>query len=793
MAAIFCKRTKARETSVPCLPESQHCAKLEKLLTVPMPGMSLRRLSMRRVLFILVLFLVPNYVSAQQESKPAATPAPARDISSGTVTKATPVPRPKIGVALEGGGAMGLAHIGVLKWFEEHHIPVDYVAGTSMGGLVGGFYATGMSPDEMKSLITGLNWRKIMDDRSPYEDLSFRRKEDQRAYPNSLIFGLRGGLTAPAGLNAGHQISLLIDRETLSYSEVKSFDDLPVPFRCVATDLVSGKPHVFENGSLAEALRATISIPGAFSPVHDGQNVFVDGGLLNNLPTDVVRQMGAELVIAVHLEEAPAQAKDIQSIFSVLDHSVRVVIDENELHSLAQADAVVSVNLAAYSTVDYAKNEAIMQKGYEAANERSRLLTAFALTDDDWREYVNVRAARKRTEVPVPQFIKVQGTSERGATDVARDLKSFRGKPLDIERLDEALTRLTGEGRYNAAGYRLTEENGQPGLLVQVVEKNYAPPMLQPALELDGSQSGNVDFTMGTRLTFMDVAGFRSEWRTDLLLGNTYGLQTELYRPFTAESRWFFAPHADASDTTFQIYAKNDPLADYRIYRINIGGDLGYSFGRFSELRVGYEVGSLNTKLRLGTPEIPAVAGRVGQTRLHYLLDHTDDPVIPRRGFRAETNFRWFDASPGAKGAFPSMDLKWGYFQPITQSASLFVESEGGTTFGATSTGIPQFFLGGPGRLSAYGQNEFQGNQYYLFRAGYLHDLLTLPPFVGKKVYAIGSYEFGKMYGVTTRSDFPNDVAAGLLAETALGPLFIGGSVGDSGHRKWFFQLGRVF
>ena len=748
---------------------------------------------MHRVILIVVFLLMPLYVRAQQETKPPATSSKTPSVPLATESKPASRPRPKIGVALEGGGAMGLAHIGVLQWFEEHHIPVDYVAGTSMGGLVGGFYATGMSPDEMKSLISGLDWRLILGDRTPYEDLSYRRKEDQRAYPNSLIFGLRGGLTAPAGLNAGHQISLLIDRETLPYSELKSFDALPVPFRCVATNLVSGKPQVFENGSLAEALRATMSIPGAFSPVHDGQNVFVDGGLLNNLPTDVVRQMGAELVIAVHLEEAPAEAKDIQSIFSVLNHSVRVVLDENELHSLAQADAVVSVNLAEYSTMDYAKNEAIMQRGYEAANARSRLLTAFALDDADWREYSSVRAARKQTNVPVPQFIRVQGTSEHGATDVARALKSFQGKPLDVERLDQALTRITGEGRYNAAGYRFTEENGQAGLLVQVVEKNYAPPMLQPALELDGSQSGNVDFTMGTRFTFMDVAGFRSEWRTDVLLGNTYGIQTELYRPFTAESRWFFAPHADASDTTFQIYAKNDPLADYRIYRINIGGDLGYSFGRFSELRVGYEVGSLNTKLRLGTPEIPAVEGRVGQARLHYLLDHTDDPVIPRRGVSVESNFRWFDASPGAKGGFPSMDLKLGYFQPIARSASVFLESEGGTTFGATNTGIPQFFMGGPARLSAYGQNEFQGNQYYLFRAGYLHDLLTLPPFVGKKVYAVGSYEIGKMYGVTKDTEFPNDVALGFLAETAVGPFFIGGSVGDSGHRKWFFQLGRVF
>ncbi len=256
--------------------------------------------------------------------------------------------------------------------------------------------------------------------------------------------------------------------------------------------------------------------------------------------------------------------------------------------------------------------------------------------------------------------------------------------------------------------------------------------------------------------------------------------------------RWFFAPHADASDTVFPIYAKNDPLADYRIYRTNVGGDIGYSFGRFSELRVGYQVGSLNTKLRLGTPQIPAVAGRVGQSRLRYLLDHTDDPVIPRSGFSAETNFRWFDQSPGAKGGFPAMDLKLGYFQPIAHSASLFLESEGGTTFGSTSTGVPQFFLGGPVRLGAYGQNEFQGNQYYLLRAGFLRDLLILPPFLGKKVYAVGAYEIGKMYGAAG-TDLPDDVAAGFLAETALGPFFIGGSVGDSGHRKWFFQLGRVF
>src|SRR5689334_6961021 len=617
---------------------------------------------MRRIFLSFLMLLLPASLSAQQN------PAPR--------------PRPKIGLALEGGGAMGLAHIGVLKWFEEHHIPVDYVAGTSMGGLVGGFYATGMTPDELKALIDGMDWRTFLSDRTPYEDLAFRRKEDQRAYPNSLIFGLRDGLSLPAGLNAGHHIALLIDRVTLPYNELPSFDALPVPFRCVATDLVSQKSHVFQDGPLAMALRATMSIPGAFSPVHDGKAVYVDGGLLDNLPTDVVRAMGAEVVIAVHLESRPIAAKDIQSAFSVINHSVGAVLIENELRSLAQADAVVSVPLAEYNTVDYAKSAQIMQRGYEAADSRARLLEAFALGDDDWQEHQKVREARKRSDIPTPQFIEVEGTNAHEATDVTRYVKRFQGKPVNPEKLDEVLTRLTGVGRYDSAGYRLIEKNGQTGLLVDVVEKNYAPPMFQTAFEVDGSQSGNVDFTAGTRFTFMDVAGFRSEWRTDVLLGNTYGLQTELFRPFRAESHWFFAPHADASDTTFQIYAKNDPLADYRIYRINVGSDVGYSFGRFSELRVGYEVGSLNTKLRLGSPEIPSVAGRVGQARLRYLLDHTDDPVIPRRGFTAETNFRWFDRSPGANGAFPSIELKLGFFQPIARPASFFLESEGGTTFG---------------------------------------------------------------------------------------------------------------
>jgi len=346
-----------------------------------------------------MLFMLPIVAAAQEQDTAQRAPQPAMK------------PRLKIGVALEGGGALGLAHIGVLQWFEEQHVPVDYIAGTSMGGLVGGFYATGVSPEEMKNLIIRLDWDTILRDHTPYEDLSFLRKQDQRAYPNSLVLGLRKGLYLPGGLSAGHQIGLLIDREMLPYFGLPSFDALPVPFRCVATDFVSAKQFVFKDGSLAEALRATLSIPGAFSPVHDGQHVYVDGGLVNNLPTDVVRQMGADIVIAVHLERQPAEAGDIQSLVSVLEQSVRVVVSESEVRGLANADAVVSVPLGHFLTRDFTKNVSIMEAGYEAAKGKSKLLAGFALEDAAWNEYVHERDSRKQATTPVPQLIEVQGTS----------------------------------------------------------------------------------------------------------------------------------------------------------------------------------------------------------------------------------------------------------------------------------------------------------------------------------------------------------------------------------------------
>jgi NTE family protein len=711
----------------------------------------------------------------------------------------TPAPppasnRPRIGLALEGGGALGEAHVGVLKWFEEHHIPIDYLAGTSMGGLVGGMYATGMSAEDIRKMLLNVDWPLLLSGGTPYEQLSFRRKEDARAVPNSIVIGLKNGVSLPPGLNTGHQINMLIARETINYSNVASFDELPIPFRCVSTELVSGKAYVFNSGPLSEAMRATMSIPGAFAPVRDGEKIFVDGGLVDNLPTDVVRKMGADIVIAVHLQISPASAKEIQSAFGILGRSVELVIAETEIRGMAGADLLIKADVEKYSTSDYEKTDEFIARGYEAAQAKEQVLKAYALDDAAWSSYLHQKTSRRRGPIGVPMFVRVEGVDPTGSKNIQQYLKGFVGKPLDSKSLEVVLDRLTGVGRYDSISYAIVEENGQQGLVFRAHERSYAPPFLLPSVEIDGSEPQDVSFTLGARLTAMDVWGYRSEWRTDLQFGATYGLQTELYRPFHPLSRWFFAPFVDASQTNFKVYHKSDPRAIYRRDQVLGGIDLGYGFDRFSQIRVGYGIGYNDYTLRLGTPDFGSASGRVGEFHLRFVVDRVNDGIIPTNGFYARTSFQWFDTTPLAPEAYPSLDQLLQYFQPVSSKGSIFLIGEGASTFGRAPIGTPAYFLGGVGRLSAYGLNELVGNQYFIGRTGYLHRIFQLPPFVGKQVYLTGFGEVGKMYGDPFGAPkLSADGGGGLLAETAFGPILIGGSVGDTGHHKWFFQLGRVF
>jgi NTE family protein len=701
--------------------------------------------------------------------------------------------RPKIGVVLEGGGALGLAHIGVLQWFEEHRIPIDYLAGTSMGGLVGGIYATGMRANDLRDLVSAIDWGEVIDGQTPFRALSFRRKEDKRAFQNELEFGLRGGFNAPSGLSSGQRVTYLLNRVALPYSDLKSFDDLPIPFRCVATDLSSGEQHVFENGSLGEALRATMSLPAIFTPVTDKKSIWVDGGLLNNLPVDVVKKMGADIVIAVYLNTSPFSPDTKRSLFTVMNRSIGVMIAANELHSLETADLVVSVDLSGYSSASYAAGTQIMRKGFEGAEKKSQLLTKFAIDEVAWQQHLELRESRRIRSTLTPAFIQVTGTSPQLSGAIEKELASDAGKPLDLDQLERDIDVISGVGRFERFSYNMIELDGRSGLELRADEKDYAPPLVNIGFLVDGSDLANVRWTANARITALDVGGFRSEWRTDLSLGSTWGLSSEYYRPVTALSKWFVAPHAVAASVPFDLYDRSTQLAQYRIHRYGGGFDGGYAINRFSEFRLGYDLGYTDTALHIGSPVLPEPSGRTGVSSIRYSLDKLDSPLVPRTGEIARLRAEWVDAAPGASRGFALSEVYAGVIRPVSKRSSAYLQTYGGTTFGNYDTGIPQFFLGGSAQLNAYGTNELRTNEYWLARVGYLYELFSLPPLIGRKTYLTSAYEVGQAFRAPGASRLPNDGSLGLVVETLLGPLFVGGSIGDSGHHRVYFSLGRFF
>jgi NTE family protein len=704
-------------------------------------------------------------------------------------------PRPKIGLALEGGGALGLAHIAVLQWLDDHHIPVDYIAGTSMGALVGGMYATGKSPRAINAEVIRLSAEDLISGENHFPDLSFRRKEEQRAYLNSLQFGVRIGLHLPAGLTTGQNINYVLAEVALPYSYLESFDDLPTPFRCVATELVNGEKKVFDRGSLSEAMRASMSLPGVFSPVRIGQNVYVDGGLVDNLPTDVVKEMGADIIIAVHLQKATPRPEDVQSIVDVLQGTIEAVIRTNEREGMKKANVVINVNLAGYHSTSYDQRHEIEQLGKKAVEEMSAELMPLHLEDADWEEYLAQRKSRIIRIAPPPQKIVVEGAAPGPQVEIEGRLNALQltGQPLDQEKLQNALSDLNSDGRFTRFDYRMQRTPVPDTLAVRTQEPGYKGKRIRAGFGLDGAQPDEVQFSLGAGITFLDLGGLHSDLRIDLAAGSTYRASSEYFHPFTPESRWFVAPRAEISSKPLNLYSHNSITSAYRVYQGSVAVDFGYSINRSSELRFGYEIGALHDALRIGAATLPSVRGRFGAASVRFRLERVDDPIVPRQGVAWDIAFRWFDTYPGATRSFPLAETHFGVYQKVFGRGTVFFTTAGGTTFGRGGTGLPQFFLGGPERLSAYGSNELQTNQYFLFRGGYLHEVFRLSPLVGKAIYVTAAFEGGKVYGVPSASRFPNDFASGILIETILGPAFFGGSVGDTGHRKWYFQLGHIF
>jgi NTE family protein len=702
---------------------------------------------------------------------------------------------PKLGLVLEGGGALGLAHIGVITWMEEHRIPVSYVAGTSMGGLVGGFYATGQSPAEVRKLIDGIDWDEVLSGVTPFRDLSFRRKQDARDVPGQLEFGLRGGLQFPSGFNTGQQVNLVLDSVALPYSDIPSFDDLPIPFACVASDLVTGKPHVFRDGSLALAMRSTMSLPGIFTPVRSGKHLYADGFLLDNLPIDVAKDMGADVTLGIHLETAPMDPNTNLSSFGVLGQSITVMSAVNVLHSMEQADLLVTVPLQKYTALDYNKADAIIKIGYDAAASKATVLSAFSVSEAEWEEYLAKRNARRRT-APIPKFVEVVGAPPEMSKAMEKQMSSLAGGPVETKKIDQDMMTIVGQGRFATATYSMVERNGEPGLQIQAEPKSYAPPIVRPLVLIDGSQFNNVLFSIGGRVTFLDVGSYRSELRNDIALGSIYELASEYYHPVTTTSNWFIAPRFGVNSRQLNIYSGNVLQASYRLRQALGGLDTGYGFGRTGEFRLGYEGGYEKLSPEIGNiPTLPTTSGTTGDVRIQYQFTTLDDPVIPRSGTSLLMYTKGFNANPAAPGPFPVSEIQAQQFFRLSAPSSVFVGAFGGSSYGY-KTGVPTFSLGGSQRLVAWSENELLTNQYFLGQIGYIRELVKLPPFLGSSVNFLGLLELGKTYKLPLGAKPPNlpmDAAAGLIVNTIFGPVEVAGAVGDYGHARFFFRIGRTF
>lgn len=725
----------------------------------------------KAVSFLLALGLLHSPAIAQQ---PASKPAP------------------RIALVLEGGGALGLAHIGVIRWLEENHIPVHYVAGTSMGALVGGLYAAGNNPTQLNQIVSDIDWDQVLSDQIPYQDLSYRRKEDARDYPNSLQFGLQHGLRLPSGFNSGYQVSLILDRYTLPYSDLQNFDRLPIPFRCVAVDLVSGQKYVFSHGPVSQAMRASMSLPAFFSPVTDKKHIFVDGGLLDNLPVDVGREMGGELILAVHLQTRPITPDQNISSIGVLSDSISVVVSANELESMQKADLLVTVDVSEFTSTDYYAAQKLIAKGYEAAQQKANLLRAFSVDDATWHQYVADRNSRRRETIPIPEFVAVQGATPDATQVIQTDLSTLVGEPLDVDKLEKSLTQIVGTGRFSKLNYSLSQRNGQPGLLITATQKE-APILVNPLIVIDGSEIQNVRFALGARFTKFGTGSHETEWRTDVAFGSEYGVASDYFRPLKGLPGWFIDPGAIANTSPFDIYYQNSQVAAYRLQKVSGFFDAGYQFNRSSELRFGYQLGYLRLKEQVGPPVLGNPGDRLGQSSVRYNLDLLDDPVVPRRGVELNSSFSWFDSYLGSTNPFPSFEGRSSVYVPISKPGSIFTAVSGGSDFNYTRTGLPSFSLGGPLRLAAYGRNELLTNQYVLLQGGYLRQIYKFPALLGKGLYAYGEVEGGHVNNVVNESPWPADSVLGIIVQTAFGPVIVGGSYGTTGHRKFFFQVGRVF
>jgi NTE family protein len=567
---------------------------------------------------------------------------------------------------------------------------------------------------------------------------------------------------------------------------------LPIPFRCVATDMLSGDAVVLKEGSMAQSLRATMAIPGLFTPVELDGKVLADGGLVDNIPTDVARQMNADVVIAVNIGTQLAGRKDLDSIATFLTQAVDIMTLGNDRRALLLADVRITPNLGGFTILDFSDAEQIIHLGYEGAAGNAAELRKYALPDKEWQQYLAQREARKRKPEASADILQVTGVGGDEQKHLQRRLQSELHQPLNLDQLDTRLTRITGDGQFESLGYEGFVQNGVPGLRIVAHQKNYGPPFVDLAVNVDGSGVAAFDFSAGARVTFMDVDHHSGEWRNDLMLGSSNLAASEFYQPL-GDTRLFVAPYAFASKFPRNEFSGETRVAVFGDERAGGGFDLGYNTGRRSELRWGYEIFSGKLDPLIGNAGLPSVGGSTGEFRTRYVWDGQDSPAVPSRGLRVIASLSRVLQSPGLAHPIDQLEVQTSTFIPTGEKTSLFFIASGGTTFRGAAGPFQVFPLGGSFHLGAYLPQEFVGNHYAYSSLGFRREFYHLPQLVGGKIYWGGWYEAGTAFNDPDTVVVRGTINLGVIAETIVGPITLATSVSPTGEARVNFSIGRLF
>lgn len=707
--------------------------------------------------------------------------------------------RPRIGLALGGGGARGIAHVRILKQLEALNIPVDCIAGTSAGALVGALYASGSTPEQIEQVVLSTEWLSLFTDTLPRRDRSLRRKADDYAQLAPIGIGLGGEGKAVAlagGVSEGEKLIALFERATGGSRVSGRFDDLPIPFRAVATDINTGQPVVLAEGNLPMAMRASMSLPGIFRPVVIDGHVLLDGGLSNQVPIDVVRAMGADRVIAVDVG-TPLKPLDrdasLVDVISQLSGFLTTRSAQAQLDSLGTQDLLISPDLTGkVATGDFDKAPEALRIGQLAAEQAAPALRAFAQPP---QVYTQLAAQRVQRERPVGtariEFVEVDNHTGYANALLLGYLPVRIGEPLDIKGMQAGVLRAYGMGTLASINYEVREREGRTGVFVSAYPKPNGPIYLEAGLSLSNDLEGNHESNLRAGLLFSPLSPYGAEARIALQLGSEPGLTGQYYRPFDLHNRYAFQVGGGFQTRSFNLYDEaGDKIARYRVRRT--GGTLALvrNVSNVLALSVGVERYTGNAEVEVGDPTIPRVNFEEGAWIAQATLDDIDSVYFPRDGYLV--NAGTYQSSPalGADARFGQLDLDAVAARSFGRHALQL-----GLRYHVTSSGTAPvqnlYRLGGRWRLAGFQHNQLTGQDYALGFTGYTYELGKL---LGRSAQVGGTLEYGNAWQRRSEMSLSDGIWNGsvfLGFDSWIGPLIFGMGFREGGENVLFIELGQ--